>query len=174
MNHQNFLKKKFQKVFINRPFITFSLLSMSTVSPFSLESGCKISALKHIHQTFMQGFFRLFCKTLILKEVGRKDFWNEGKRVLKHTLILIRAHVYTYTLEREKMVSRFKLIERQKDTMKAGESFLSETFQRAERDVKAKNKGGFIITHWHTIRLKHDTCFYQTCCIKRFQTNNVK
>ena len=122
----------------------------------------------------MQGFFRLFRKALILKEVGRKDFWNEGKRVLKHTLILIRAHVYTYTLEREKMVSRFKLIERQKDTMKAGESFLSETFQRAERDVKAKNKGGFTITHWHTIRLKHDTCFYQTCCIERFQTNNVK
>ena len=71
------------------------------------------------------------------------------------------------------MVSRFKLIERQKDTMKAGESFLSETFQRAERDVKAKNKGGFTITHWHTIRLKHDTCFYQTYCIERFQTNNV-
>ena len=97
MNHQNFLKKKFQKAFINRSFITFSLLSMSTVSPFSLESGCKISALKHIRQTFMQGFFRLFCKTLILKEVGRKDFWNEGKRVLKHTLILIRAHAYVYT-----------------------------------------------------------------------------
>ena len=122
----------------------------------------------------MQGFFRLFCKTLILKEVGRKDFGNEGKRDSKHTLILIRAHVYTYTLEREKMVSRFKLIERQKDTMKAGESFLSETFQRAERDVKAKNKGGFTITHWHTIRLKHDTCFYQTCSIKRLRSNNVK
>ena len=90
----------------------------------------------------MQVFFGLFCKTLILKEVGRKDFGNEGKRVLKHTLILIRAHVYTYTLEREKMVSRFKLIEKQKDTMKAGESFLSETFQRAERDVKAKIRVG--------------------------------
>ena len=70
---------------------------MSTVSPFSLESGCKISALKHIHQTFMPTFFRLFCKTLILKEVGRKDFGNEGKRDSKHTLILLRAHVYVYT-----------------------------------------------------------------------------
>ena len=96
---------------------------------------------------------------LILKEVGRKDFLNEGKRVLKHTLILIRAHVYTYTLEREKMVSRFKLIERQKDTMKAGETFLFTAFS---------------ITHWHTIRLKHDTCFYQTCCIERFRANNGK
>ena len=75
---------------------------------------------------------------------------------------------------KKKMVSRFKLIERQKDTMKAGESFLSETLQRAERDVKAKNKGGFTITHWRTIRLKHDTCFYQTCCIKRIRANNVK
>ena len=130
MNHQNFLKKNFQKVFINRSFITFFLLSMSTVSPFSLESGCKISALKHIYQTFTQGFFRLFCKTLILKEVGRKDFWNEGKRVLKHTVILIRAHVYTYTLEREKMVSRFKLIERQKDTMKA----VNLSFQKRSKD----------------------------------------
>ena len=99
MNHQNFLKKNFQKVFINRSFITFFLLSMSTVSPFSLESGCKISALKHIHQTFIPTFSRLFCKTLILKEVGRKDFGNEGKRDSKHTLILLRAHVYVLYME---------------------------------------------------------------------------
>ena len=52
MNYQNFSKFFFKKVFFwsGSPF-SVPLFSISTHLRFSLESGCKITALRHIPQT---------------------------------------------------------------------------------------------------------------------------
>ena len=89
-------EEKFSESFYRHRFTTFSLLQYVNLSPFSLESGCKITALQHIRQIFAPSFFILFCKSLILKEVGRKDFGDERKRDLMYTLISLRAHTYIH------------------------------------------------------------------------------
>ena len=86
-------EEKFSESFYQRPFITFSLLQYVNLSPFSLESGCKITALQHIRQIFAPSFFRLFCKSLILKELLGKRFSRRGKGGEGYTLIFTRARM---------------------------------------------------------------------------------
>ena len=61
MNYQNFLKF-FSKKFFFEVEVRFSvpLFSISTHLRFSLESGCKITALRHILQTFTTLFLYFF------------------------------------------------------------------------------------------------------------------
>ena len=88
-------EEKFSESFYQHRFTTFSLLQYVNLSPFSLESGCKITALQHIHQIFVPSFFRLFCKSLIFKEVLEKDF-EDGKKEVKGIPYYFHARVCVY------------------------------------------------------------------------------
>ncbi|MBQ8888632.1 MAG: hypothetical protein IJY59_03995, partial [Bacteroidaceae bacterium] len=55
----------FQKVFINRSSKPHLRFSISIHPRFSLESGCKISVLKHIYQTFQPTFFKVFANKIL-------------------------------------------------------------------------------------------------------------
>ena len=89
-------EEKFSESFYQHRFTTFSLLQYVNLSPFSLESGCKITALQHIHQIFVPSFFRLFCKSLILKELFGKRFSRREKGGEGYTLLFSRARMRMY------------------------------------------------------------------------------
>ena len=86
-------EEKFSESFYQHRFTTFSLLQYVNLSPFSLESGCKITALQHIRQIFAPSFFILFCKSLILKELLGKRFSRREKGGEGYTLIFSRARM---------------------------------------------------------------------------------
>ena len=66
MNYQNFLKFFSKKVFFEAVrFKTSSFFSISTHLRFSLESGCKITALRHILQTSATLFSYFFANFLL-------------------------------------------------------------------------------------------------------------
>ena len=100
MNYQNFLKFFFKKVFFEVE-VRFSvpLFSISTHLRFSLESGCKITALRHILQiiqTLFSYFFAIICLSHWFSKDAVEQILRRRIRSTKHlTLIFIRAHVYT-------------------------------------------------------------------------------
>ena len=53
-------EEKFSESFHHAVFITFSLRQYVNFIPFSLESGCKITALQHIRQMFQTTFLHFF------------------------------------------------------------------------------------------------------------------
>ena len=86
-------EEKFSESFYQHRFTTFSLLQYVNLSPFSLESGCKITALQHIRQIFAPSFFILFCKSLILKYLFGKRFSRQRKGSEEDTLLFSRARM---------------------------------------------------------------------------------
>ena len=103
--------KTFQKFFFKKVFFeavrfkTSSLFSISTHLRFSLESGCKITALRHILQTSAT-LFSYFFAIIYLSHWFSKDaveqILRHRIRSTKHlTLIFIRAHVYTGDFQKQ-------------------------------------------------------------------------
>ena len=81
--------------------VSVPLFSISTHLRFSLESGCKITALQHIRQIFATNFFKLSANFLLtrwfVEGLVSGEFQDICKRFSDDTLILLHARVYAYT-----------------------------------------------------------------------------
>ena len=94
MNYQNFFEVFFEKKFFSivGQFKTFSLFSISTHLRFSLESGCKITALKHICQILPALFYKLFASFTLSRWFSKHVEEHKNRRLLRgrrnYTLLL--------------------------------------------------------------------------------------
>ena len=81
--------------------VSVPLFSISTHLRFSLESGCKITALQHICQMFATTFFKVFAifslTRWFVEGLVSEGFLQVFKGGLYYTLLLLRARVYAYT-----------------------------------------------------------------------------
>ena len=95
-------RRNFQKSFFEvEAHVSVPLFSISTHLRFSLESGCKITALQHICQMFASTFFKLSANFLLSRwfvaPLMTEDFERNLKGDLYYTLLLFaRAYVRIY------------------------------------------------------------------------------
>ena len=91
--------------------ISVPLFSISTHLRFSLESGCKITALQHIRQMLHPTFFKVSANFLLTRwfvdVFFSRVFPPLFKGALCYTLILLRARVSTLILSRQGNDSSF-------------------------------------------------------------------
>ena len=85
----SFFEKKF---FSKRSPYSLTLFSISTHLRFSLESGCKITALKHICQILPALFYKLFASFPLSRWFSKHAEEHKNRRLLKgrrnYTLLL--------------------------------------------------------------------------------------